>query len=94
LLEKEQEETLVKHSLREVQDQGVFIEKDQAKIIAHRDSIQDTYHQLMKVNRDVQNELDFMLKVDRNLTTKLEVRNKEANKALNPNVSADISSPV
>ena len=25
---KEQEELLVKHSLREVQDQGVFIEKD------------------------------------------------------------------
>lgn len=51
--EKEQEEALIKHSLREVQDQGVFIEKDQTKVISHRDSIQNTYHELMKVNRDI-----------------------------------------
>ena len=65
--DKEQEEALVKHSLREVQDQGVFIEKDQAKVIAHRDQCQNTYHDLMRVNRDIQNELDFMLKVDKNM---------------------------
>lgn len=71
-----------------MQDQGVFILKDQAKIKAHRDSVHHSYQELMKVNKDIQNELDFMLKLDKNLTKKLEVRNLEATKAIN--LSIDI----
>lgn len=49
----------------------------------------------MRVNRDIQNELDFMLKVDRNLIDRLEVRNNEATKKLNPaNTSVEIQEPV
>jgi hypothetical protein len=44
----------------------------------------------MRVNRDIQNELDFMLKVDKNLSKKLEVRNDEANKAMNQNTSIEL----
>ena len=68
----------------------MFNEKDQAKVIAHKDSCQNTYHELMRVNRDIQNELDFMLKVDKNLANKLEVRNEEASKAMNPNTSIEL----
>jgi hypothetical protein len=44
----------------------------------------------MRVNRDIQNELEFMLKVDKNLAGKLEVRNVEATKAMNPNTSVEL----
>ena len=80
LCERDQEQNLVKHRLIEIQEQGNRIKKDQADTLAHRDKLLYTHKQLLQINNDVQSELDYMIRVDKNLSCKLDFRNKQLQK--------------
>lgn len=68
LLQKDQEENLIRHSLTEVQDQGIFHQRDNERATKQRDNLQVTKAKLIAVTSKIQCEIEYMIQMDRNLT--------------------------
>lgn len=61
MMQKEQEETLVRHSLKELQDQGVFYKKDNEKYTKQRDHLQEEKAKLLATTRRIQCEIEDLM---------------------------------
>ena len=81
-MQKESEENLVRHSLKEVQDQGIFYKRDNEKYTKQRDKLQQEKANLLAVTARIQNEIDYMMKMDKNLTRQLKLRNDDCESQL------------
>ena len=77
LLQKDQEENLIRHSLTEVQDQGLFHQRDNERATKQRDNLQVTKAKLIAVTSKIQCEIEYMIQMDRNLTRQLQLRNDD-----------------
>lgn len=82
IMQKDQEENLVRHSLKEVQDQGVFYKRDNEKYTQQRDKLQEEKVKLLSQTSKIQCEIEYLMQMDKNLTTQLKLRNDDCESQL------------
>lgn len=91
LSEKEHEETVMRHSLQGVKDQLSFTQKDNDKYQEDHKALKARQEELLRYNKELACQLDFMIQMDEKMTQQIRMRNYQYSEKITDNAIQSIN---